>query len=407
MGRSFSYKAISNDGQPVSGVEAADDEATLSQALRTRGLFLLESKETGAAVGRAVQRGGRVGAKELMSFTYQLSVAIDAGIPAVRAIETFSESSSSERMKATLVDVAGSVREGRSFAEALSRHPAVFSNIYVALVAAGERSGKLDTVLRDLVTDLEWREEMRSQARQATVYPLVLLSALVLLVVFLLGFVLPRFFAIFEEAQIPLPGPTLALITASDLLRGYWWLEILLVIGAAVTLKLVFSNPASALEAEKILMRLPLLGDLRKKIALARFSRAFSLMLFAGVGVPEALRLLEGVVGNAFLAREISAARRRIVDEGSRITDAFARSGAFPPLILQMLDVGETAGRLDDSLGKVATYYGKEVPASVKRLISILEPVMLVSVALVIAVVVLAVYLPIFQISNIVDIPTQ
>jgi type II secretion system protein F len=402
----FQYRATDAEGQILEGtIEAAEVSAAVTR-LQDRGLIPLKVAEP------AAKRSGlasislptisfkrRVKGRDLLVFTHELSTLLGAGLPLDRSLSILAELSESAEMKRVTRDVLQSVQRGKSLAEALGAHPKVFEPLYVNMVKAGEIGGVLDQVLLRLTDYLERADELRQEVRSAMVYPAILLFTSFASVTILLTYVLPKFASIFTQSGQAMPFSTRLLMGTSDLLRSYWWAGIL--IGGALTLASMHwvRTPAGRLQWDRWKLRMILVGDLAKKVAVARFARTLGTLLKSGVPMLQALEIVREVAGNVVLAQSIEEVKVG-VRGGSGVAAPLSHSAVFPPLALQMISVGEETGRLDEMLVQVAEYFDKDVRQQVKRLTALLEPALLLVGGVVVAFVVLSMFSAIFSINN-------
>lgn len=394
----YRYKARDMEGETHTGVLGAPDREALAHMLREREQFLLEAEQA-----EAERTGGRrglgrtsVSRQDLVLFTLQLATSLDAGIQIIQALDELRED-----LPADLAAVSGELRDdiqaGASLSEAMSNHPKVFGDLYTNLVAAGEETGTVPTVLSEIASYLEWQDELISDLRQMAIYPAVILGGVAILMVILFNFVLPRLLGTITGLGVELSTPTRLLILLSEVLSTYWW-AIFLLVGAGVAGFLALRRTERGRYAiDKALLRVPILGEVVRKVALTRFTHNLSTLYGAGIGILRALDLVEAVVGNAVIEERIRTARDR-VNMGSTLSESLEDAEEFPGLVLQMIAVGERTGSLDTSLEKVSEFYDREIPRTMDRFFSFLEPAIIVILGVLIAMVALGVYLPIYTV---------
>jgi general secretion pathway protein F len=402
----FQYRATDAEGKILEGmIEAAERNAAVAR-LQDRGLIPLrvaepDAKRSGLASislpSLSFKRGVR--ARDLLIFTHEMSTLLGAGMPLDRSLSILTDLSERPEMKRIVADVLQSVQRGKSLAEALGQHPKVFPPIYINMVKAGEIGGVLDHVLARLTEYLERANELRDEVRSAMVYPVILMLTAFISVTILLTYVLPKFGAIFAQAGHSLPFTARMLLGVSDAMRSYWWIGLLVIAGLSVATMHFLRTPSGRLRWDGIKLRLILLGDLTRKIAVARFSRTLGTLLRSGVPMLQALEIVRDVVGNLVLSGAIDQVKVG-VRGGSGVAAPLNQTGVFPPLALQMISVGEETGKLDEMLIQVAEYFDKEVRQQVKRLTSLLEPALLLVGGVVVAFVVLSMFSAIFSINN-------
>ncbi len=401
----FTYKAADRAGRTIDGVMEAHDSQAVIERLHREEYFPVRVERADGRPrlgGLSLGFGGgqRVPARDLLTFTQQLSTLVDAGIPLDRALTILGDLSVSPRLRQIVQDVGQSVRTGSTLADALSRHhPRPFSRLYINTVRAGEKGGVLEASLRRLAEHLEATRELRDALTSAVVYPAFVLSVGIAAIIFLMTFVLPRFAVIFADLGQDLPLPTRILLAISRGLVTYWWVLALAVLGALLAWNLVTRSEAGRLAVDRWLLGLPLLGGLLRKLEVGRFARTLGTLLQSGVPLLAALGVAREVAGNRVVAQALSA-----VQEGAKRGDGLARpmaeSGAFPSLAIHMVRVGEETGRLEEMLGRAAAAYEAEIRVGVRRFISLLEPVIILLVGLVVLGIVLAILFAILSINE-------
>lgn len=394
----FRYKARDLSGTTHTGTREARSRDELAEGLRDQGQFLLDAEkreDTSAASGRLFGRT-RVSRRDLSLFTVQLASALEAGVQIIPALARLEEQATGGLAR-VLDDMQERIRGGANLSEAMAAHPGVFDDLYVNLVAAGEEAGEVERVLHEIAESLEWREELAGEVKRLSIYPTMVLGAIVVVALLLFNFVLPRLFDALTQLDAELSVLTRGLIFFTDLMSTFWWV---LPVGAvllylAPRLIRLHSRGRHAVDALKL--RLPVVGDLLMKIAVSRFVHHLSLLYSSGVDIIRSLSVVETVVGNAVVEEAVARARERI-HMGSSLTEALEEEEVFPPLVLQMVSVGETAGSLDQSLERVAGYYEREIPRSVEQIFAFAEPVFILVLGVIVAAVALGVYLPIYSV---------
>ena len=402
----FQYRAADGDGKILEGTIEAGEASSAVARLQDRGLVPLRVAEAGAKrTGLAsislptlsLARGVRT--RDLLIFTHEMSTLLASGLPLDRSLSILSELSERAEMKRVVGDVLQSVQRGKSLAEALAAHPKVFPPLYINMVKAGEIGGVLDSVLLRLTDYLERADELRDEVRSAMIYPVILTLVAMGSVTILLTYVLPKFATIFSQAGQALPFSTRILLGMSDAMRSYWWAMILVMVAAGFGATHWTRTPAGRLQWDSIKLRIVLVGDLLRKLAVARFARTLGTLLRSGVPMLQALDIVKDVTGNVVIGQAIEEVKVG-VRGGSGVAGPLSHTAAFPPLALQMISVGEETGKLDEMLVQVADYFDKEVRQQVKRLTSLLEPALLLVGGVVVAFVVLSMFSAIFSINN-------
>jgi len=386
----------------VSGVIDADNAKDARQKLKRSGVFPVDVAVTTTRpqTGRPLW-GERVAATEVAVLTRQLATLLAAGLPLVDSLTALGEQVERTTVKRVVASVRERIREGGSFAEALAGHPTVFSSLYVNMVRVGEASGTLDRVLQSLAEFLERQAKVRNAVVGALTYPVLMLGVSLAVSVFLIAFVVPKVTAVFADLQQALPWPTRILIFASDAVRAWWWVFAVVAVAGGVWLYRYARTVHGRRRLDALALRVPIMGRLTRLIALSRFSSTLSTLLAGGVALLTALEIVRHVVRNEIIAAAIDAARERI-RQGQSIAEPLRASGVFPPLVTHMIAVGELSGELETMLKKVSEAYDHEVETTLGSITAMLSPVMILVMGGVILFIVLAILLPIFEMSQIV-----
>jgi general secretion pathway protein F len=392
----FSYRATTLDGKIKEGVIEALDERTAIGSLKRSGFIPLRvsAPKEGIRKRFSLKRSNKIG---LLTFTTELSALLRAGLPLDRSLNILSEVSESIEMNRVVKSVLKSIREGRSFSEALQRHPEVFSKLYVNMVRAGESGGVLDAVLDKLDEFLESSKELKEHVISAMIYPAILLMTGLLSIAVLFVYVLPKFSAIFSEMGATLPLPTLVVIAFSSAVSKYWWLMLLSAIAGWMVFKSYVKTEAGRYKWDAL--KLKLMGEVIRKLETARFTRTLGTLLKSGVPLLQALSNSKDIIENTTIASAIDAVSRD-AKEGKGIAAPLSNAGVFPPLAISMIKVGEETGQLDTMLLQVASTYEKSLRASMKRLLSVLEPALILGMALIIGFIVLSMLMAVFSITD-------
>ena len=399
----FSYDAINAQGLESSGVIHAPDLTNAREQLQARGLLPQSLREKAAAGEQSARTAfKKVKPKSLQIFSRQLATMIEAGVSVVAALVTLEEQTDDKYLREVIVDVRSDVESGVVLSRALARHPKVFNRLFVAMVEAGESSGTLDTVLDRIAMQIEKETAIKRRVKSAMVYPIVVLTFASLVLVFMLLFIVPVFVKVFDSLNGTLPTPTRIVMGASNGLRAYWFL-IFPAIGLGIWgLRKLKSTEPGRQQWDRIKLRLPMkVGDVVQKIALARFSRTLSTLMSAGVDIITALEITGGTAGNYVIEQALVHARER-VHEGVPISGPLADDPVFPPMVSQMVKIGEETGELDKMLSKVADFYEDEVDASIASLTSIIEPILMIGVGVMVGTIVISMYLPMFKLLTLI-----
>ncbi len=400
----FAYQGRTTQGSTAGEVEAPDRTAAVAE-LRRKAILVTTIKEKAGGQARAGGRagfGGKVKDKEMAIFTRQFSTMVDAGLPLVQCLTILAEQSDSKTLRAVVSKVAGSVEAGSTLADALRRHPKTFDELFVNLVEVGEAGGILDTVLQRLSVYIEKAAALKRKVKSAMIYPLTIVGVAFVVVIFMLTFVIPTFAKMFSGLGADLPLPTLIVIRLSDFAVAYWWLIFGGVIGMVVGLRAYYRTEGGKSVIDALLLKLPVFGTLIRKVAVARFTRTLGTLVSSGVPILEGLRITARTAGNRVVEKAVLATRASVT-AGKTLAEPLKTSTVFPPMVVQMISVGEQTGALDAMLNKIADFYDDEVDTAVGALTALLEPLMIVFLGVVIGGLVVAMYLPIFRLVTLVQ----
>jgi len=402
------YQYVAKDalGKVITGTSEAENEQILVRRLREKGFWVQKvnparapaRQQTQAKAGGGFSAGfGRVGGRDLAVFCRQFATMIDAGVSLVRCLSVLEEQSGSARLRGIIREIQAAVESGETLSRALSRWPRIFNNLFVGLVRAGEIGGVLDETLNRLATFMEENERLRRKVKSAMTYPVLVLVFATGVVVGMVTFVLPQFVAVFKDLGITdLPGPTKILIQVSNFMTSKWYM----VIGGAILLFMSFSQYIHTRIGRRhwdwAKLKTPVFGKLNHKIAIARFSRTLSTLLVSGVPILQALETVAASVDNEIISDAIMASRAAI-REGEQIGDPLQRSGMFPPMVVQMVAIGEETGSLDAMLSKIADFYESEVDATLAGLTAALEPILIVSLGFIVGFIVISMFMPLMH----------
>jgi type IV pilus assembly protein PilC len=326
---------------------------------------------------------------------------IDAGLPLVQCLEILASQQENKTFKKTLTEIRQAVEGGSTFAAALKQHPKVFTSLYANMVEAGEAGGILDTILNRLAQYMEKAMALKKKVKSAMIYPSTIVSVAVLVVIFLLVFVIPTFKAMFEGFGAALPLPTLIVLEASRIVRSYFLVGVAVIVGAVLGLRWWYGTAGGRTSIDAFLLKTPVFGILIRKVAVAKFTRTLGTLISSGVAILDGLEITARTAGNKIVEAAVLRTRASIA-EGKTIAEPLKASGVFPPMVVQMIAVGEQTGALDAMLGKIADFYDEEVDTAVANLTALLEPMLMVFLGIVIGGVVIAMYLPIFKLVTVV-----
>ncbi len=393
----FSYNIRDASGSNFGGTSEAENEEILRKRLTEQGFTVLEIKQIKGGAKKVRSFGG-VKKSELSIMCRQFSTMHDAGVNLVRCLAVLSDQAANPKLKAILSDVRTEVEGGQTLTRALEKYPNVFDRLFVGLVNAGEVGGALEESLQRLSQFLESEVSMRRKIKSAMTYPTMIMVFALIVVLGLMTFVLPKFMTLFDDLGIEqLPPMTAALKAFSNFLLSKWYWMLIITVSFFTALKLFLRTKVGRRIFDKIKLKAPVFGPLNHKVALARFSRTLSTLLSSGVNILPAMETVAGTVSNDVLSDAIMDARASI-REGERIGDPLARSRLFPPMVVQMISIGEESGALDPMLSKVAEFYEGEVDAAIESLTSAIEPVLIVSLGVVVGFIVISMFLPLVAI---------
>ncbi|MCH7533247.1 MAG: type II secretion system F family protein [Gemmatimonadetes bacterium] len=343
--------------------------------------------------------GTGITTRDIVIFTRQFATMINAGLPLVQSLDILAEQTENMALRKVISETLYDIESGHTLADAMGRHPKVFTELFVNMVAAGEAGGILDTILLRLATFLEKNDALIRKIKAAMIYPGVIFSVAAGAIVILLLFVIPTFQTMFDAAGIPLPLPTLIVIGMSAFLQGYWWACAGGIILFVVGIRRYYATDKGNLMIDRILLTLPVLGDLQRKSAVARFTRTLGTLVSSGVSILEGLEITAKTAGNRVIHDAVMGSRASIAG-GETIAGPLKESGVFPPMVVQMINVGEQTGGLDEMLTKIADFYDDEVDTAVEALLAAMEPIMIVVLGVVVGGMIVAMYLPIFDMIN-------
>ena len=392
----FKYKALDQRGMTTEGTETANTSGELVARLRERQYYPVDIKEVIEKDIKDLNFFNKVGIKQLSLFTRQFSSMLGSGISIVNTLDILRQQTEHKRLKATISSVYEYVQKGLSFSEALDRHSDVFPTLMVNMVAAGEASGNLDGVTKRMAVHYEKEFKVNNRVKSAMVYPLILSALVVAVVIFMLTFVMPTFIGMFESSGVALPAPTKFLMSITKILRGYWYVFLLGIAGLTYAFKRFSVTPDGRRFIDRLWLKLPLFSGLTKKTNSTRFSRTLSTLLASGIPLLQAMDNVAGAVGNTIVAEAIIQAKED-VRKGVALSVPIRRCGLFPPMVDNMIRIGEESGALDDLLDKTADFYDEEVEIEVQRLLTFMEPALIVVMAGIVGFIVVAMMLPMFD----------
>ncbi|MDP2166883.1 MAG: type II secretion system F family protein [Thermodesulfovibrionales bacterium] len=396
----FLYKVRDKNGELVTGIAHGDNQESVASELFGRGYTPVEVKlEKEAKAGRA-ELFGRLTPEDLIVFSRQFATLIKAGISFMRCLDTLHEQTKSRRLKEVITAIRRDVEAGTSFSEALSIHPRVFSPLYISMVKVGEEAGVLDDILERLASLLEHEAVTRARIKTATRYPMLVLAVLLIAFVFLTAFVVPKFAGIYGSAKVELPLATRVLIFLNIALTRYWMVIIGVVAGTVFLARGYIKTPSGRWNWDKLKLKAPILGPIVERAVMSRFARIFSTLYRSGIPMLHSLDIVSGTLGNVTIGRAVDIIKED-VREGKGLSQPMAKTGAFPPIVVQMVAVGEETGALDEMLIKVSDYYDLEVEYAIKNLSTTIEPILVFILAGAVLFLALGIFLPIWDIISV------
>ena len=397
----YVYKARDPRGQIVSSTMEAENEQAVRNRLREKNYIITQVAEKGQGFNLkdTIASFQKVKGKNLTIFSRQFATMISAGLSLVRAMDILERQTTDKKLREVVSDVRHKVEEGSALADAFGMHPQTFNSLYINLTRAGEVGGVLDETMNRVAEFMEKDQALKSKIKSAMAYPTIVFMMTVVMVTFMLVFVLPTFKAMFEGLGAQLPKITLIVVNLSNLLRNYWFLWIAGGIGFIILFKWYTKTPRGMFQLHTVQLKLPVFGDLNKKVIVSRFSRTLGTLLTSGVPVMQALEVTGKASGNKVVEKAVDEVRVSI-REGESISVPMENSGIFPPMVTQMIAVGEETGSLDSMLKKISDFYDMEVEATLDALTSLLEPLLMVFMGAAVGFIVVAMYMPLFVIVN-------
>jgi type IV pilus assembly protein PilC len=392
----FIWEGVDRSNRQIRGEVRAPSQTVVTTNLRRQGSRVVKIKK------QAFRGGKKVSEKDITFFTRQLATMLKAGVPLLQSFEIVARGHSNARFSRLMMDLKGKIESGSSMSQAFREHPAHFDTLYCNLVAAGEASGTIDAILDRLATYKEKILAIKGKIKSALFYPISVIVVAIVVTWVIMVFVIPSFKAVFKNFGADLPAPTLIVMAMSEWVVAWWWLVAAIIVGTVVGIASMYRRSAVArITFDRLMLKMPIVGGIIEKATIARWTRTLQTMFAAGVPLVESLDAVGGASGNAVFV----AATRKIqteVSTGTSLTNAMTNSALFPTMVLQMTQIGEESGSLDNMLGKIADYFEREVDESVAALSSLLEPIIIVFLGVVIGGLVVAMYLPIFKLGAVI-----
>jgi len=394
----YIWRGKNRYGDVVGGERVAESIEDLTRTLQRDQIAIISIKPKRAMPAIPFLKREKVKLKELSFFSRQLSVLIDAELPLIQSLGLLAEQQKNKYFARVITEVKEDVEAGAALNQALRKHPKVFDDLYCNLVASGEQSGSLDTMLRRLADYQESMLKLRAKVKQAMIYPTAIVAFAIIVAIFMLWKVIPVFGGIYQELGAQLPGLTAAVLGLSNFVSRYILLIVAIIIGLVVLYRQWHKTPAGREVVDRIKLKLPVMGNLSQKISLSRFTRTLSTLIGGGVPMLESLKISSTTTDNVIIERQVLNARQ-MVSEGKTLNDSLkqAGQGQFPAMMIQMVNVGESTGTLDEMLGKLANFFDDEVDNAVSSLLSALEPIVLIFVGGIVGTLVISMYLPLFN----------
>lgn len=394
----FTYKTKVK-GKDVEGEIEAENEKSAIAQLRRKNIRVDKVKKKGGQSGLFGPKKQKITGRDIVLFTRQFSTMVDAGLPLVRCLDILGKQSDNKTFGGIILNVKGSIETGGNLSDSMRKHPQAFNALYCNMVEAGEAGGILDVILQRLAAYIEKAEALKKKVKSAMVYPGVIVTVAFSVVAFLMVFVIPAFAAMFEQGHAELPAPTAIVMNVSNFFRNQWYVMIFGIVGFYFLFKKVYATERGMIEIDRQALKLPVVGILIRKVSVAKFSRTLGTLLSSGVPLIEALDICARTSGNKIVEFAILKTIDAI-KEGETIATPLSRSGVFPPMVIQMIDVGEASGALDTMLSKIADFYDEEVDTAVGALTALLEPMLMIFLGVIVGFIVVAMYLPIFKMGE-------
>jgi type IV pilus assembly protein PilC len=394
----FEWKGTARNGQTQTGLLVADSKDAVIAMMRRQQVVVTAVKEKGREIAFP-KFGGGVPPQSIAIFTRQFSVMIDAGLPLVQCLEILGSQQPHKVFKRTLIQIRSDVESGSNLADSMRKHPKIFNDLFTNMVAAGEAGGILDTILQRLATYIEKSVKLNSQVKSAMIYPVAVISIACIVVAVILWKVIPVFAALFESLGAELPLPTRVVIALSNFIGDFWWLVTILIAALFYGTRRYHETYKGKRVLDNLLLKVPVLGLLLRKIAVARFCRTLSTLTSSGVPILDGLQITARTAGNSIVEDAIMATRKS-VEEGKTISEPLGDTSVFPSMVVQMIAVGEQTGALDTMLSKIADFYEDEVDIAVAGLMKLLEPILIAFLGVAIGGIVIAMYMPMFTLIS-------
>ncbi len=395
----YKYEAVNYDGETVTARLDAGTQQELIDKLRAKNLYPVKVEEVDLSSGGLVLFQSKVTPGDVAIFLRQLATLLQTGVPIIESLDIIRSQVHRARLKAVVGDIYENIHRGLSFSDALKKHPKIFGRLIVNMVESGEMSGTLDSVTERLATHFEKDEKIRKKVKSSLIYPMVLASVTVAVVIFMLVFVMPTFIGMFESSDTPLPAPTRLLLNISDLLKNFWYIFIMVIAGFFLGIKTYAGTEEGRIRMDQLKFKIPVVKNVTSNLITARFARTISTMLYSGVPLLDAMDNVAKVVGNAVAARDIQAARTE-VRMGNSLAVPISQIDYMPKMLASMIKIGEESGALDAILDKTASFYEDEVETSLQQLVALFEPILILFMGLILGFIIISMMMPMFDMVN-------
>ncbi len=393
----FAYQAVDANRRTVRGRTVAETREQAEGHLREQGLYVLTINESrGASIADRMANLRKVPLRELVVFSRQFSTMINAGMNLMKCLDILKGQTSNARLKEVIQQARDDVASGSSLTDALRKHPAVFSDLYINMVKAAEAGGILDIVLNRLAGYLEYEMEIKGQVKSAMVYPVVVLVFAVGMMMVLTFFILPKFKEVFESIGADLPIYTKVLMNSSTYAAKYFYVPIVAIVAFVLLYRAYVKMPKGRYQVDSLKLRLPIAGTIAKKMAISRFARTFATLVRSGVPTPQALEIVASTAGNAVISSSVERAQQAVM-QGDKLSTPLIEDGVFPDMVTQMIAVGEETGHIDEMLEKISDFYDREVEQALEALPKLIEPIMIVGLGVLVGFVAISVIMPIYN----------
>ncbi|MFZ3138758.1 MAG: type II secretion system F family protein [Thermodesulfovibrionales bacterium] len=389
----FNYRAIDENSRVIKGKIGASDEDDLEQILRANGLILLEATKSTFVF----YRKPRLSEKDLVNFTYLLNLILSSGVPLMSGLNQMAKQSANRRIATAASFIQSKLESGKSISGSMSEYPELFPQFYISMVRAGEVSGNLEQVLNDVMAYLEWQIKLKKDVKAALAYPAIVLTAVAFLIAILFIFIMPKFMKILADFKVGLPLPTKILVFIVGIIKGYWPLILLGLISTPFILRILYGTSAGRRIIDMFFLKLPLFGELVRKLNHSRYFRTFATLFRSGLNMNEILRVSSDVVNNTVIAASFYKVTNAVLG-GDQLSKALRDSGEFAPLLVNMVEIGEQTGTLDNTILRISDVYDREIPETMKKIFTIVEPLIIILLGGLVLLTVASFFLPLYKI---------